>query len=550
MVPNQGGRPMTLAKKVKVTTAAALFWECLPDRLTLMRLRERKRKGRTQRGRGVARPSLLRLNNTSMIARSPAAATPREDRLRRRALGTVTNVTPTNSCPARKLTPKAKPLTPGAKSLTPKAEPLTPRAEPLTPRAKPLTPMAITPSPLENTIDEVVTSPVPLKIFGETGILELTRGPAPPTISIFGVEGILQDEPGLPPPSPEVAWPSEWPEDWWDEEDEWWDGATWAAWDGSWNDWNEFDGSGDEWSIDDWAAWEARDWPAALSEEVEGAYALASLNTHIRFPSTPLAPSTVDAADAPGSASSAVAIAVACSGGGLKAVKKSKSKQRTAADADDGAPADESVVPKYMRDAAMLTSRVAVRQVGAHARAARSAARAETHLATEVVPALDLSDPAAAGPFPMLSAAASVAQRQAREVFEADRNERAALSAAAWAAEATVNAAADEAAALRVSAAEAGFEMRAEALRDIMFAEDTLHDALRQLPTTPAATKMLPKAPVEPKAGTKRAEHGEGRTARARSAGVKPAGGMAKPLVAPVKVVCVAAQADEEDAQE
>ena len=43
---------MTLAKKVKVTTAAALFWECLPDRLTLMRLRREKAKGEDPKGKG------------------------------------------------------------------------------------------------------------------------------------------------------------------------------------------------------------------------------------------------------------------------------------------------------------------------------------------------------------------------------------------------------------------------------------------------------------------------------------------------------------------
>ena len=155
-----------------------------------------------------------------LAPRSPAAVrTPREQRNARRALGSLNA------------------------NVTPKAEP----------SIKPLTPMVMTPSLPETEVlatkmpaDDALASPVPLKIFGETGILEATRGAAPQPITIFGVEGILAAEPGHPPPSPNVAWPTEWPEDWWDEEDEWWDGATWGEWDGSWNEWNDYDGTGDD----------------------------------------------------------------------------------------------------------------------------------------------------------------------------------------------------------------------------------------------------------------------------------------------------------------
>ena len=99
----------------------------------------------------------------------------------------------------------------------------------------------------------------------------------------------------------------------------------------------------------------------------------------------------------------------------------------------------------------------------------------------------------------MLSAAASVLQRKAREAFESKRPRTPVAAPVDARAEAAL--------------AEA-FELRADALREEMFAEDELHESLLCLPRTPA--------PVAPDA--------------ARPA-LKP-----KPRVEPARVLCVAAQ--------
>ena len=302
-------------------------------------------------------------------------------------------------------------------------------------------PMAVTPRSLskvstrkkaEPKVAAEPVSPLAIEIFGETGVLEATRGPGPSTVEIFGEVGILQAEPGPVPPSPDVQWPNEWPAEW---EEEWWDGE--------WID-------GGKWA----AEWD--------EDAPEDTFAPAPrLNTHIRFPSTPVVEVSDAMVGTPNSAASAVALAVACSGG--KAVKKSKSKKATAGfvEADEVRPLSE---------AAFLPQKARA-QIGGHARAARAAARAEAALA-ERVAGVQSADLEVAGPFPMLSAGASVAQRKAREQEAATRVEAAADSRA----EATAD--------------ELRSEMRADEIREEMYAEDKLHDRLLQLPRTPAAPRV------------------------------------------------------------
>jgi hypothetical protein len=166
----------------------------------------------------------------------------------RRALGSLcTNTTPTASPlgAPKHAAPKAK--TPLAKGKSPLAHPKmgnTPKSKPAqTPKSKPIS--------KDPTISQTdTTSPELIEAFGEIGILQDVRGPAPPTCEIFDEMGVLQGRPGQPPAEDE-----EWDESW------------------EWNEtWNE--GWGDVWN---------EDWKTAS----RNAEPTVPVNTHIRFSSSP-----------------------------------------------------------------------------------------------------------------------------------------------------------------------------------------------------------------------------------------------------------------------
>ena len=293
----------------------------------------------------------------------------------------------------------------------------------------------------------MMTSPAMVTIFGETGVLEDVRGHEPEEVTIFGVTGVLQAEPG--PPPPDAYWPTDWPEEW--EEEEWWDG-TWCDGD-QWEDSGEWEWEDGEWDAGAWddGAWEEElligcpvqgerripyghggptyspDGPISKpvfgEEEEEASTAApatpAAMPTHIRFTDeeSPVQGERLMpyGHGGPTYSPAAIAIAVATSGGG-KAVKKSKSKQCV------DVP-EEVVEESALENVADLEPRLRAR-VGAHARAARSAFRAETALAESGIRGATEEELAAAGPLPVLSAGMQVLQRKAREKHEAEAAEK------------------------------------------------------------------------------------------------------------------------------
>ena len=239
-----------------------------------------------------------------------------------------------------------------------------------------------------------------VEAFGVRGVLQAARGPAPPTLEVFGVEGVLEDQRGPPPPSPQIQWPSEWPKEW-DAE------------------------------------------AVAFTEEFDAAWAEKEEETGPETPTmaTPMKAKTPMKVKTPSSAAVAIAISVACSGGGGKAVKKSKAappktpQSRNTEAMDDDSPALMRTEEMKLARATANLSTKGLAAVGARARAARAAARGTAAAEARLDGLMEgLASPSGAGPVPV----------------------RPAMSRAAMAAD----------------AADAAYERRAEQLRAEMFAAE------------------------------------------------------------------------------
>ena len=378
--------------------------------------------------------------------------------------------------------------TPTSSTLTTKdiSKPLvskSPRAKPVRRTTPLVTSSSGTPAQALPAEQEVIV------VFGESGVLEPTRGPMPAVVQAFGETGILQNVRG-PAPNGDNC------NDTWDEEEEYfgdWEGdAAWEGWaqtGGQWDQaWDQaWNGTRHDEPWDEGGQWES---DAAQALALATKEPAARLNTHIRFTS-PLRARSPEATEV-----AATIEAVHRGGHNVKKAKMSKSEAMPACSLSTELDSNEHVV----------LGRKALAQMGAYARAARSSARAEDTLAASVAEGV-LAEPcseealAAAGPVPVLSAAAGIFLRKALlEREEAEQQayyERRAqeLCDEMMAKEVSrgttvtftfhLNPCAALASEAKPSLTQSPFTPTSQ-ISDKMRAEDALHERLLALPATPA----------------------------------------------------------------